>query len=58
MLEQFKKTEAEQITIIITPQGEVVSPWWSLALEDLLKELGVKGTYPGEVFWGEKHLCG
>ncbi len=60
---QRSRTEAntlsrEEVVIIITPQGEIVSPWWSPTLEDLLRELGVKDTYPGEVFWGEEHLCG
>ena len=55
----MKKSQPKTvIEIIITPQGEVISPWWSEELEELLKAIGVEKTYPGEVVWGEKHLCG
>ena len=53
------RTEADVVvTIIITDRGEVVSPWWTPEVEEILEALGIEDTYPGEVLAGEKHLCG
>lgn len=59
MNRSLTKTEADGlVTIIITHRGEVLSPWWTPELQEILEALGIEDTYPGEVVWGEKHLCG